>query len=139
MSGMLRRVLIASLATLLLAAPATAGQIVVKLGLTPGKLAVASAPASLKAGGTAQISVKVADGRGSGKGWTLRFLNASGLTVTGITAKCASNSTCTLPSMVGGPGGATVLQAAHDTGMGIIDLVVTVKASSAASVAFGVS
>ena len=136
---MLRRVSIAFLAALLLAAPATAGQIVVKLGLTPGKLAVAAAPASLKAGGTAQIQVKVADGRGNGKGWTLRFQNATGLTVTGITAKCASNSTCTLPSMAGGPSGATVLQAAHDTGMGIIDLVVTVKASSAASVAFAVS
>ena len=139
MRRMLRRALIASLAALVLAAPATAGQIVVKLGLTPGKLAVAAAPTSLKAGSTAQVEVKVADGRGSGKGWTLRFQNATGLTVTGITAKCASNSTCTLPSMVGGPSGATILQAAQDTGMGIIDLVVTVKASSAASVAFGVS
>ena len=59
--------------------------------------------------------------------------------MTGITARCASNSTCTLPTSVGAPSGATVLQSLHDTGMGIIDLTVTVRASAAASVAFAVS
>jgi hypothetical protein len=135
----LRRTLIASLAALAFAAPAGAGRIVVKLGLTPGKLTVASAPVRVAAGGTASISVRVADGRGSGKGWTLGFARAAGLTVTGITARCASNSTCTLPAAAAAPGGSTVLQAAHDTGMGIIDLVVTVRASAASSVAFTVS
>lgn len=124
---------------LLVAAPAGAGTIVVRLTLAPGKLAVASAPTRAAAGSTVSIPVEIADGRGSGKGWTLRFANASGLTVIGITARCAGNSTCTLPRAVAAPSGATVLEALHDTGMGIILLVVTVRASTAANVAFSVS
>ena len=135
---MLRRTLILSLVALVLAAPAGAGSIIVKLGLAPGKLTVASTHPTLAAGASTAVTVKVADGRGNGKGWTLRFANAAGLTVTSITARCASNSTCTLPSAVGTPAGSTVLQAAHDTGMGIIQLVVTVRASSAARVGFTV-
>lgn len=135
---MLRRTLIGFLVALALAAPASAGSIVVKLGLAPGKLSVASTHPTLAAGGTVAVSVKVADGRGTGKGWTLRFANAAGLSVTSITARCASNSTCTLPTAVSTPSGATVLQAAHDSGMGIIDLVVTVHAASAARVGFTV-
>ena len=135
----LRRALIGCLVALVLAAPAGAGTIVVKLGLAPGKLSVASTHPSLAAGGTVSVTVKVADGRGSGKGWTLRFANASGLAVTSITARCASNSTCTLPAAVGTPAGGTVLEAAHDTGMGIIQLVVTVRASQAARVGFTVA
>jgi hypothetical protein len=134
----LRRTLIGFLAALLLAAPAGAGTIVVKLGLTPGKLAVASAPTTVRSGTTASIPVKVADGRGNGNGWSLRFAAGSGLTVTAITARCASNSTCTLPSAAARPSGTTVLRAARATGMGIIDLVVTVKASTTTSVAFAV-
>jgi hypothetical protein len=137
--SVLRRILITLFIALVAAAPAAAGNIVVHLGLTPGKLSVASAPASLSAGATKQLTVRVADGRGTGKGWTLRFAEATGLQVTGINAHCASNSTCTLPSAVGTPGGATVLQSLHDTGMGIIDLTVTVRATAAASVAFAVS
>jgi hypothetical protein len=136
---MLRRLLIAIVVVLLAAGPASAGTIVVKLSLTPGKLAVAAAPARAAAGTTVAIPVKVADGRGSGKGWTLRFAAANGLTVTGITARCASNSTCTLPTAVGTPSGTTVLRSLHDTGMGIIDLVVTVRAGAATGVAFTVS
>lgn len=136
---MLRRTLIGLLVGLVLAAPASAGQIVVKLGLAPGKLSVASTHPALAAGATAAVTVKVADGRGNGKGWTLRFAKATGLSVTSITARCASNSTCTLPAAVAAPSGWTVLRAAHDTGMGIIDLVVTVRASQAARVGFAVS
>ncbi|HZQ80563.1 MAG TPA: hypothetical protein VFB25_01150 [Gaiellaceae bacterium] len=136
---MLRRGLLPVLLGLAIAGPAAGGTITVKLGLVGGKLAVASAPTSLAAGATTSIPVKVADGRGSGAGWTLRFKDATGLTVTGITARCASNSTCTLPTAAGTPSGATVLKAVKDSGMGIIELVVTVRASSAADVAFGVS
>ena len=135
----LRRTLIGLLVGLVLAAPASAGSIVVKLGLAPGKLSVASTHPSLAAGATAAVTVKVADGRGNGKGWTLRFAKATGLSVTSITARCASNSTCTLPSAAAGPSGSTVLQTAHDTGMGIIELVVTVRASQAARVGFTVA
>lgn len=124
---------------LLVAAPAGAGTIVVRLTLAPGKLAVASPPTRAAAGSTVAVRVEIADGRGSGKGWTLRFANATGLTVTGITARCASNSTCTLPRAARAPSGATVLEALHDTGMGIVELVVKVRASAAANVAFSVS
>jgi hypothetical protein len=135
----LRRALIVLAISLLAAGPASAGTIIVKLGLTPGKLAVAAAPASLDAGATSAITVKVADGRGTGAGWTLKFASGHGVTVTGITARCAANSTCTLPTAASTPTGATVLRAAKDTGMGVIELVVTVKASSATSLAFTVS
>src|SRR4051794_34994174 len=89
MRAVLRRTLILSLVALALAAPAGAGTIVVKLGLAPGKLAVASGPARVTAGATVAVPVRVADGRGSGKGWTLRLADATGLSVVGITAKCA--------------------------------------------------
>jgi len=136
---MMRRGFLTALLTLALAGPAAGGTITVKLGLVGGKLAVASAPTSLAAGASAAIPVKVADGRGSGAGWTLHFTKSSGLTVTGISAHCAANSTCTLPTAAGAPSGATVLKAVKDSGMGIIDLVVTVRASSAASVSFSIS
>ena len=137
--NVLRRTLILCVLALAVAAPAGAGNIVVKLGLAPGKLSVASAPAKVAAGSTVAIPVKVSDGRGNGKGWTLRFASGSGLAVVGITAKCAARSTCTLPGVAAGPSGTRVLQAAHDSGMGIIDLVVTVKATATTSVAFSVA
>ena len=48
--------------------------------------------------------------------------------MTSITARCAAGSTCTLPRAAQGPKGSVVLQAAHDTGMGVLNLVVTVAA-----------
>lgn len=136
----MRRGLIAALAALVLAAPAGAGTIVVKLALQSGKLAVAAPATTVKAGATVSIPVKLADGRGTGKGWTLSLAaSTKGLTITGITAKCASNSTCTLPTAVGTPSGTSVLTALHDTGMGIIDLVVTVRATVSTTVGFSVS
>jgi hypothetical protein len=134
-----RRALAGILIALATATPASANSIVVTVGLVPGKLFVASASTSLAAGTSAAIPVKVADGRGSGAGWTLRFKDATGLTVTSITARCASNSTCTLPAASGVPSGRTVLHAAKGSGMGIIALVVTVRASADATAAFAVS
>jgi len=139
MRPVLKWALIAGVLAAALSAPAGAGTIVVKLGLVPGKLSVKAAPAKLAAGATSSIDVKVADGRGTGAGWTLRFANATGLTVTSITARCAAHSTCTLPAAAEDPSGSTVLRTAKDTGMGVIDLVVTVRADSAASVRFAVS
>lgn len=128
---MLRRLLIGVLACLLLAGPASAGTIVVKLGLAPGKLQVSPPKA---AGGT--VSLTVADGRGNGAGWTLRASRA--VTVTGITARCATNSTCTLPTARTTPSGSIVLTAAKGTGMGIVDLTVTLG-SAASGLSFTVS
>ena len=136
---MLKWALITGLAALLLAAPAGAGTIIVKLHLAPGKLAVKSAATRLRAGQTSSIRVTVADGRGSGAGWTLRFANSSGLSVRSITARCGAHSTCTLPTAAKAKAVATVLRAAKDTGMGVIDLVVTVKAAAASRVSFSVS
>lgn len=135
----LRRALILPFVLLLTAAPAGAGTIVVKLGLTPGKLTVASAPVKAAAGSTVRVAVRVADGRGSGKGWTLRFAHGSGLQVVGITVACAARSTCTLPQLAAGPDGSRVLQAARGTGMGVVDLVVTVRASTTSKIAFSVA
>src|SRR6476469_5773347 len=115
----LRRIFITLLAALFLAAPAAAGTIIVKLTFVPGKLAVKAQPTTVS--GTVQVPVTVSDGRGSGAGWTLKVSSASPVTVTGITARCASNSTCTLPTAASGPSGTTVLRAARDSGMGIMN------------------
>src|ERR1700704_2172543 len=124
----LRRITIPLLAALLLAAPAGAGTIVVKLTFVPGKLAVKAAPTTVT--GTTQVPVTIADGRGNGNGWTLKVNSANPVRVVGITARCAANSTCTLPTAVSTPSGNVVLRAAHDSGMGVMNLVVTIAAQS---------
>jgi hypothetical protein len=134
----LRRILITVLAALFLAAPAGAGTIIVKLTFAPGKLAVKAAPTTVA--GTAQVPVTIADGRGNGNGWTLKVNSASTVRVVGVTARCAANSTCTLPTAVSTPSGNIVLRAAHDTGMGVMNLVVTLAADSGSTpVSFTVS
>jgi len=134
----LRRILITVLAALFLAAPAGAGTIIVKLTFVPGKLAVKAAPTTVA--GTTQVPVTIADGRGKGNGWTLKVNSASTVRVVGITARCAANSTCTLPTAVSTPSGNIVLRAAHDTGMGVMNLVVTLAADSGSTpVSFTVS
>ena len=134
----MRRFLPLVLAALVLAAPAGAGTIVVKLTFVPGKLAVKSAPATVS--GTRQVPVTIADGRGSGEGWTLRVNSAKPVTVVGITARCAAGSTCTLPTAATGPSGGVVLRAARDSGMGVMNLVVTLAAqTSSTPVSFSVS
>lgn len=133
---MLRKALLVSLIALLAAGPAGAGTIVVKLGLAAGKLSVKAAPTVVSS--SAQIPVTIADGRGTGKGWTLR-LAGTGATVTAITARCAANSTCTLPTAVGTPTGGIVLRAAAGTGMGVMNLVVTVRTTAKTAVSFSVA
>lgn len=128
MKLVIRRLLISFFAALVLAAPAAAGTIIVKLTFVPGKLSVAAAPLAATSAAQLQVPVTIADGRGSGKGWTLRVAAAHNVTVVGITGRCAANSTCTLPTAVTTPSGTVVLQAAHDTGMGVMNLVVTVAA-----------
>src|SRR5256885_17268128 len=118
MRQVLRRILIPVLAALVLAAPAGAGTIIVKLTFVPGKLAVKSAPATIS--GTRQVPVTIADGRGSGEGWTLKVKSANPVTVVGISARCAANSTCTLPTAGADPARNVVLRAARDRGMGVM-------------------
>jgi hypothetical protein len=134
----LRRISITVLAALFLAGPAGAGTIIVKLTFVPGKLAVKAAPATVE--GTEQVPLTIADGRGNGSGWTLKITSASPVRVVGITARCAANSTCTLPSAASTPAGNIVLRAAHDTGMGVMNLVVTLASQSGSTpVSFTIS
>lgn len=134
----LRRISISLLLALFLAAPAAAGTIIVKLTFVPGKLAVKAAPTTVA--GIKQVPVTIADGRGNGKGWTLTVNSASPVRVVGITARCAVNSTCTLPAAVSTPSGNIVLRAARDSGMGVMNLVVTLAAESGSTpVSFAVS
>lgn len=112
------RLALVLLAALALAGPAAAGDIGVHLAFVPGKLTVSAAPAKT----ASVVTVTVADGRGSGAGWTLSFRSAAPA-VTSITASCAPGSTCTLPRGAG-PSGTTALRAAPGTGMGVIRLVI---------------
>ena len=62
------------------------------------------------------------------------------MTVVGISARCAANSTCTLPTAATGPSGNVVLRATRDSGMGVMNLVVTLATSSGSTpVSFTVS
>lgn len=134
----LRRLLITVLGALFLAAPAGAGTIIVKLTFVPGKLAAKALPATVT--GTTQVPVTIADGRGNGQGWTLKVNSADPVHVVGIAARCAANSTCTLPTAVSTPSGNIVLRAARDSGMGVMNLVVTLAADSGSTpVSFSVS
>jgi hypothetical protein len=123
-----RRLLVALIASLLTAAPAAAGTIVVRLTFVPGKLVVRSAPMTATPRSDVQVPVTVADGRGNGTGWTLRVAASHTLRIKSIRARCATGSTCTLPTAMSGPDGKVILRAARGTGMGVIDLVVTVAA-----------
>jgi hypothetical protein len=134
----LRRIFITLLAALFLAAPAGAGTIIVKLTFVPGKLAVKAAPTTVA--GTQLVPVTIADGRGNGTGWTLRVNSANPVRVVGITARCAANSTCTLPTAASTPSGNVVLRAGRDSGMGVMNLVVTLASQSGSTpVSFSIS
>jgi hypothetical protein len=68
------------------------------------------------------------DARGSGAGWQLRLSGKGEPAVTRIVARCGSNSTCTLPNGTITAGGTTtIFAAAPQSGMGVIQLVVTVS------------
>jgi hypothetical protein len=139
MRVMARRLLIASVMALLLAGPAGAGTIIVKLTFVPGKLTLKSPAATIAAGASIQVPVTVADARGNGRGWTLKLTDATDVQIVSITASCAANSTCKLPTAAAAASGSTVLRATQGTGMGVVNLVVTLRAASKTTVAFTVS
>lgn len=118
------RLALVLLAALALAGPAAAGDVHVHLGFLPGKLTVSSAQTSATA-----VNVTVADGRGSGAGWTLSF-TTNAPAVSSIVASCARGSTCTLPRAASGPSGSTVLRAASGTGMGVVRLTIHLAAAA---------
>jgi hypothetical protein len=136
---MLRRLLIGTALALLVAGPAAAGTITVRLALTPGTLKVRAAPALVAADAPVSLPVTIADGRGHGNGWTLKVAGSATVTVVSITARCSAGSTCVLPTSVGKPSGTIVLRTAHGTGMGVIDLVVTLSAPTNSTLSFTAS
>ena len=107
-------------ASLVLAAPAAAGDIAVTLGFKAGTLGVKAPHVQL--GGTVQVPVTVVDARGSGAVWQLRL--TGGGTVTRLAARCAAGSTCTLPKGTLTAGAFTVMPR---SGMGAIVLTMTVS------------
>jgi hypothetical protein len=124
---------------LLLAGPAGASTIIVKLTFVPGKLSMKAPQTTLAPGARVSLPLTIADGRGTGSGWTLKVAGSATASVVSITARCAANSTCTLPTAVGTPSGATVLRAAQGTGMGVMNLVVTLSSPTRTVVSFTVS
>jgi hypothetical protein len=126
MSVMVRRILFSTFAALVLATPACAGTITVKLTFVAGELSAAASPASATAAGPVQVPVTIADGRGNGSGWSLRLVASRKVTVTRITARCAASSTCKLPAETTTPAGNIILRASRDSGMGVMTLLVTV-------------
>ncbi len=140
---MIRRLVSSGCVALAFAAPASGGTIVVKLTFVPGRLAAQAAPVTATAVGSVRVPVTISDGRGNGRGWTLRVSATRSVTITGITAQCAANSACRLPSAVASPAGNVVLRAAAGTGMGVMHLVVTVapleRGSPATPLSFTIS
>jgi hypothetical protein len=123
---MRKTLLISLLAALVLTAPAFGGTIAVTMGLNSGGLTL-SAPATFATADQAtQIPVTITDARGTGAGWTLKLAPGAPVTVTSITVRCAAGSTCTLPKAATAANGATLLQAAPGTGMGVMQFTVTV-------------
>jgi hypothetical protein len=108
---------------LLAAGPALGGNIDVGLALHSGGLTLQVPALRAVAGHSVQVPLTVADARGNGAGWTLKLDASASVTITSITARCAAGSTCTLPKAADTAG---ILQAARDSGMGVIQLVVTV-------------
>jgi hypothetical protein len=120
----MRRLLLAIAGLALLGAgPAMAGNIKVELALHSSGMSLQAPALRAVAGHSVQVPLTIADARGTGAGWTLKLDVPAPVTVTSITAYCAAGSTCTLPKSTDTAG---ILQAAGDSGMGVIHLVITV-------------
>lgn len=136
----MRRMLLSSIvAALVLTAPAFGGTITVTLGLGSGDLSLQAPSLAARADQAVQIPVTIADARGTGAGWALKLRSPTPVTVTGITARCAPNSTCTLPKASTASDDGTLLQVAPGTGMGVMQLDVTIAPLGAGKVSVPVS
>jgi len=128
---MLGKLALALVTALVFAAPAVAGDIAVTLGFQAGTLGVKAQTTAI--GGTSRVAVTVVDARGSGKGWTLRLEGLGRPTVTRSSMRCAAGSTCTLPTgapvlpSIVGTAPTTVFAAAPASGMGAVEIVLTVS------------
>lgn len=136
--GGLRTLSAAAVASALaLPVTASADNVPVHLGIRSGGFSVQLQDAAAPAG-TGAVRLRVVDARGTGAGWALR-LEARGarVVVTSVRVACAAGSTCTLPrTRVAYPVAldasqpATVLDALSRTGMGALDVTLTVANAS---------
>lgn len=134
------------LATLAGAESALALDIKVTATIRPGHLTLdaatdVSSPAELRQG-LHRVLITVTDARGSGDGWRLDLrattTAARGIAVVGIDTRCGKRSTCTLPQPRAvlpaelAPGrGTTIVEGRKGTGMGRIDLTLTIATGTA--------
>lgn len=129
-------------AVLVFAAPAAAGNTDNSISVKSGRLTVSSvrdvtSPAAA-ARGRYRLLVTVTDARGTGQGWQLRA-DVAALTVLALQTRCRDSSSCALPEAPIQPRAAGVLlAAAKGTGMGSIDVFLTV-ARRRGPVAFSVT
>ena len=123
-----------------LALPVTAaadGNVPVHLALASGGLS-----AKVEDETSSSLRVRVVDARGTGAGWTLRLGTRTGRgVVTSARVSCAGGSTCTLPrTAVSYPVAlsathrTSVLDAPSRTGMGAIEIELTVASAGGLSV-----
>ena len=114
---------IVAAAVLLAAGPAAGGNVAVGLALRSGGLSLRAPALAALPGRAVQVPLTLADARGTGAGWTLALNGPAAVTISSISVRCAAGSTCTLPKAGGGTG---ILHATRDSGMGVMQLVVTV-------------
>jgi hypothetical protein len=124
----LRRTLPFLVFVLLAAGPASADPPRVHLTVTPGDLSVTARPATATSSSAVGVRVVVVDATGSGRGWTLRAVAARPVRVVTVIGRCMPRSTCALPRPAEAAEGGVVLRAARGTGMGQIELTVTIGA-----------
>jgi hypothetical protein len=133
-----RSLLVALLAAAVVSASAVAGNggtLPITLSLQSGGLTVKAAAVTVSS--ATQVPITVTDARGNGNGWTLSA--SKPVQVSGITARCATGSTCTLPTVSTTPSGRIVLHADAASGMGVIKLTVTLSAADPVRVSFRIA
>ena len=121
--------LLAAGAALALPVTAAAENIPVHLSIASGSLS-----ARVQDETATSVRLRVVDARGTGAGWSLRLAPRGGrLVVTSVRVSCAAGSTCTLPKtavsypvMLSTTQRTPVLDAAPRTGMGAIEVELTV-------------
>ena len=123
----MRRLLLAVVVALVLAAGAAADSVLIPLTVKPGSLAIVPARAVVR-GTSAEVAV--VDARGNGAGWEV-VASPIGrpFAIGGVDARCGPRSTCTLPRSavryplaLAGLRATTVFTATRGTGMGTIVL-----------------
>jgi hypothetical protein len=123
----MRRLFLAAVVALVLAAGAAADSVLIPLTVKPGSLTIVPARAVVRG---ASVEVAVVDARGNGGGWQV-VASPTGrpFVITGIDARCGPRSTCTLPRSgeryplaLAGLRAPTVFTATRGTGMGTVVL-----------------